>query len=135
MKKPAIWRVFCWVDFLTFKRPLHNCSERSKFGSRSAPGRLYSEHGIRSHRTKIRPRSKLCRGLFNVAKSPAPTASSLARLTSIYAVTSSSISLRRFTKLLGSAKAPPSANIAWSNNMCDQSANFASAYFSFCTKG
>ena len=37
--------------------------ERSKFTSRSAPGRLVSEHGIRSHRSKIRPRSKLCRGL------------------------------------------------------------------------
>ena len=43
------------------KRPLHNCSERSKFGSRSAPVRLYSEH----RRAEIRTRSKLCRGLDN----------------------------------------------------------------------
>ena len=44
-----------------FKRPLHNCSERSKFTSRNTPVRLYSEY----RRSEIRPRSKLCRGLFN----------------------------------------------------------------------
>ncbi len=49
---------FCPIHTSTL-RPLHNCSERPKFESRSAPVLEHSEH----RRLKVRPRSKLCRGL------------------------------------------------------------------------
>lgn len=51
-------KINCHIDKM---RPLHNCSERSKFSSRSAPVQLNSEQGDWCHRSTIRRRNKLCR--------------------------------------------------------------------------
>ena len=59
------WRAICLQlkrSFIRLKEALIKCSERSKFESRSAPVRLYSEH----HRFKIWPRSNLIRASLSL---------------------------------------------------------------------